>query len=45
LRPYDGRCLGRGRPVMMSAPLKSLGAKDAVFNHKRAAETKGCADA
>ncbi|CAI8949383.1 conserved hypothetical protein [Pseudomonas sp. IT-232MI5] len=45
LRPYDGRCLGRGRPVMMSAPLKSLGAKDAVFNHKRAAETKSCADA
>ncbi|EJM07151.1 hypothetical protein PMI19_00914 [Pseudomonas sp. GM16] len=30
---------------MMSAPLKSLGAKDAVFNHKRAAETKSCADA
>jgi hypothetical protein len=26
-------------------PVESLGAKDAVFNHKRAAETKGCADA
>ncbi|MDP2145796.1 MAG: hypothetical protein Q8J91_03835, partial [Pseudomonas sp.] len=27
LRPYDGRCLGRGRPVMMSAPMKASGQK------------------
>ena len=25
LRPYDGRCLGRGRPVMMGAPRNPRG--------------------
>src|SRR5690606_24976856 len=37
--PVTAGCLAQGRPVMMSAPARRD--KDAVFKHKRVAETKG----
>jgi len=37
--PVTAGCLARSRPVMMGAPVRRD--KDAVFKHKRVAETKG----
>jgi len=38
--PVTAGCLALSRPVMMGAPAGRD--KDAVFKHKRVAETKGC---